>query len=84
MVKAIFESDHRAKVLHISFAEGSKIHTKEDLKDLRDQWLATLKSWHSPYKALVDCQNLELTASSDIEEGLKRLLTFLKGFFLLN
>jgi hypothetical protein len=48
--------------------------------------MAALKSWHSPYKALVDLQNLEVRPAPGEEprlrEALERMLKFLEGLFL--
>ena len=79
-----FESDHRLKILYVSFGEGSALSSKDDVLEFRRQWTLALKSWHSPYKALIDLSLLD--SSIPLPEEGKRALNimfrFLKGLFL--
>ena len=53
---------------------------------LRENWLQGLNSWHSPYKAVVDCTNLIIAPEPNNEEklvkALDRMLKLLSGLFL--
>ena len=44
--------------------------------------MQALTSWHSPYKALLNCENLQIDDKDEIREEFGRLDSFLKGFFL--
>lgn len=68
--------------MHISFPEGTTISCDDDIRKLRGLWTQALSSWHSPYKALIDCQNLKLVGSPSMAEEWKRLVGFLNGFFM--
>lgn len=82
----LFESDHQAKVLFMKFEQKSDICSQRDVLTWRSRWTQELKSWHSPYKALIDCQNLYISPVDDaaVRKSLETMLTFLKGFFLRN
>jgi hypothetical protein len=79
-----FESDYRLKILYVRFEEGSRISCIEDVREFRRQWTLALKAWHSPYKALIDVSQLEI--SKELPDEAKRALNimfkFLKGLFL--
>lgn len=78
-----FESNYRDKILYMSFKEPTKIGSKTDVLKWRSQWTEALKSWHSPYKAMVDLTNLEeVSESSDVKDALSNMLRFFKGLFL--
>ena len=81
-----FESDYRSKVLMMSFREPFIVARTSDVLKWRSRWTQELKSWHSPYKALIDCTNLNLAAEpgQDIGKSLETMMAFLKGFFLKN
>lgn len=82
-MQAIFEPDFQAKVLYISFAAGSILNSKNDVLAWRSQWMDALKVWHSPYKAIIDCGNLDLNAeATELEEYLGRMHVFFQGLFL--
>lgn len=89
MITLLFEHDYKAKVLYLSFEPSSLLKTSEDALALRSQWLAGLKTWHSPYKALLDLTNLEIPFEALDEKTLQSLKKslhatekLLKGFFL--
>ena len=66
----------------VRFTEPTIISSPEQVRDLRSQWTQALSSWHSPYKAIVDCTFLEVQDSGDVRLEFERFLTYLRGFFL--
>ena len=86
-MKLEFESDYRAKILEMNFVERCKIITPDDVQMWKDQWTKALLSWHSPYKALINCSNLEVQCDhpeveEKVKQRLKQIVTFFEGFFL--
>ena len=83
-MKLIFTSDYQSRVLQVSFAEGSVLKGVEDLAVWKSQWLEALKSWHSPYKALIDLSCLVVAPQQgpSLKVELEKLFAFFKGFFL--
>ena len=78
-----FESDYQKKVLYVSFGPGSQIRDRTEIDPWRAQWTEVLKSWHSPYKAIIDCRNLQILGTSpDVQGALDRMFRLLKSFFL--
>ena len=84
MITLTFEHDYRNKVLEIGFAPGSRISSVRDVAEMRQQWLDALKSWHSPYKALIDVEHLTVdpTDSSKLEQSFQSMHKVLTGLFL--
>lgn len=80
----VFENDFQKRVMRIRFDGPTRIETVEDVREWRKQWTAGLKSWHSPYKAIVDCTQLSVNDSEEIRAEFARMEKFLKGFFLKN
>ena len=70
----------------ISFPEVVVIASDKDVMEMRNQWMVALKSWHSPYKALVDLANLSIAPATGQEEKVRdafaRMMKFLEGLFL--
>lgn len=83
-MKLLTESDYRAKVLNISFEEAFTIATRDDITNLRTQWMKALQSWHSPYKALIDCKHLSIDSSNaeELTKAFAIMIKLLNGFFL--
>lgn len=79
-----FESDHKAKVLYVSFKDRVSLNSPEALKEFRRQWTDALKSWHSPYKACLDLSNVELQEpmALDVKKALELMFRYLSGLFL--
>ncbi len=79
-----FESDFRLKILYVSFGEGSTLSSKDDVLEFRRQWTLALKSWHSPYKALIDLSllNIPMPLPEESQRALNIMFKFLKGLFL--
>lgn len=78
-----FESDFQKKILFVSFPANTVIKDKNDLDLWKKQWTEVLKSWHSPYKAVIDFSNARMEDDSeDFKNALTRMFEFLKRFFL--
>lgn len=81
-----FENNFQKKYLVLSFKETFTIRTPKDVMTLRENWLQGLNSWHSPYKAVVDCTNLIIAPEPNNEEkivkALDRMFKLLSGLFL--
>lgn len=84
-MQVIFQHHYQQKYLEISFKETALLKSAEDVMEWRQQWLGALSSWHSPYKAVIDCQNLKVDPDGDhkdIKDALERMDKILAGFFL--
>ncbi len=83
-MKPNFDNNFQRKVMVITFAEPTVIASEKDVMELRSQWMTALKSWHSPYKALVDLANLTVKADDEtkVREALNRMVKFFEGLFL--
>ncbi len=77
-----FESDFQKKILYISFPSKIVLAKKSQIDDWKKQWIEVLKSWHSPYKALIDFSNVEIQNSEEIFSALKKMFDFFERFFL--
>lgn len=80
-----FEHDYQQKILSMRFAEPTILQSDADVMDWRQTWLQALKSWHSPYKAVIDASQLKLALDADnaaIKAALLRMEKVLAGFFL--
>ena len=80
-----FEHHYQQKYLELSFQEDTVIRSADDVLAFRQEWLANLSSWHSPYKALIDGSNLSFESSmdpKDVKDALGRMEKLLAGFFL--
>lgn len=85
-MKLQFEHNYAKKHLTVTFNEKAIIENHDDVSQLRQIWLNNLSGWHSPYKALIDCQNLHLTdnkeAWDDIKKSFERMHKLLSSLFL--
>jgi hypothetical protein len=75
-----FENHFSARVIVIIFADGYKIHSEEDITNIKNAWTKNLKSWHSPYTCLFDLRNFQI--SPDMEKSFDKLINFFKNFFM--
>lgn len=75
-----FENHLSKRVIEIFFDEGFDIVSREDLDDLKNQWMANLKKWHSPYTCVLDCRRLKIDPS--MQADFARLIDFFKKFFM--
>lgn len=81
-MKVNFENDFQKKVMVVSFDEPTTISDASGIQALRTEWLKGLASWHSPYKALLDCRHLTVTTGQEHADEWQRFLSFLKGFYM--
>jgi hypothetical protein len=81
-MKINFENDFQQKIMLQSFAEPSVIASKADVTSWRSIWTSELKSWHSPYKVIVDCSHLTIHGTPEVVDALKLMLKFFEGLFL--
>ncbi|SMF46495.1 hypothetical protein [Pseudobacteriovorax antillogorgiicola] len=84
-MKLVFEHHYQQKYLEISFEEPLTIRSSDDIMELRQQWLAGLSSWHSPYKAIINGEGIRVDPDSnhqEIQDALERMAKLLSGFFL--
>ncbi|WP_186647577.1 hypothetical protein [Fluviispira vulneris] len=78
--KIEFENHFSARVLEIFFPEGYHIHSEEDISNLKNAWVANLKSWHSPYTCLFDLRDFHI--SQEQIPAFENMLKFFKNFFM--
>jgi hypothetical protein len=78
-----FEHDYRNKLMNQSFSEPFTFKSKTDVLMWRSRWTQELKSWHSPYKCMIDFSQVSVDESNpDLKEAFEAMLRFLNGFFL--
>lgn len=65
-----------------SFLEPTTLATAADVNQWRSKWMQELKSWHSPYKLIVDCSQLTVEDNPVVQEAIQRMLKFFEGLFL--
>lgn len=83
MLKIDFNPDFQRKLLTQSFAAGSELSSVADVDSWREQWMEQLSAWHTPYKALIDCQNLSIADDPDsLRLALEQMHSFFQKFFL--
>lgn len=81
--KLDIHNDFQQKVMHQAFASPFVVRNSNDVLAWRTAWVDALKSWHSPYKAIIDCSNLTIhDDSGDVAKSFERMTKFLEGFFL--
>ncbi len=84
-MKLVFEHDYQQKILRMQFAEPCLLTQEQDIMQWRSLWMEALKTWHSPYKALIDARQLKLgleVRPEELKAALARMDKVLKGFFL--
>ncbi len=84
-MKIQFEHDYQQKVLTQSFPEPVLLAQDADVMQWRQLWMDALKSWHSPYKALIDGRQLRLAFDADrtkLQAAFQRMAKVLNGLFL--
>ncbi len=77
-----FEHEFQQKIMTQSFVEPFSIESVTDVNRWRSTWMQELKSWHSPYKAIIDCTHLKVADSPEVREALERMIKFFEGLFL--
>jgi len=78
------ENNFQHKYMRMSFSEPVIIASTADVQAWRSQWMAALKSWHSPYKALIDCSQITVAdpPAPEVQKALQTMLKFFEGLFL--
>lgn len=77
-----FEHDFQSKLMLQTFAAGSRLHDEQSVRLWRQLWMAQLSAWHTPYKALIDCQYLTISEDPQLKTALETLLAFMQKLFL--
>lgn len=77
-----FEHDYQQRIMVQSFVEPTTLATATDVNKWRSQWMQELKSWHSPYKVIVDCAKLTVADAPEVQDAIQRMLKFFEGLFL--
>lgn len=82
MVQLKFEHDYQQKIMVQSFEGPCVIDSPKVVQQWRTQWMQELKSWHSPYKLIIDCRNLTYVANPETNDAVARMIKFFEGLFL--
>ncbi|MEZ4741647.1 MAG: hypothetical protein R3B45_04245 [Bdellovibrionota bacterium] len=83
MLKAKFEHDYKNKIIYQSFDDEFLFSSNTDVAKWRTQWMQELKTWHSPYKCLIDCSKISLDPNNKtVVEAFASMLKFFEGLFL--
>lgn len=77
-----FEHDFQQKIMVQAFPEAVTLATSKDVLQWRSKWMQELKSWHSPYKLIVDCNHLTIENNEDVKNALTLMIKFFEGLFL--
>ncbi len=81
-MQLVTDNDFQQKLMRMSFAEPVVLSSNKDVLRWRQEWMQALKTWHSPYKLLIDCTQLTVTDTPEIRAELERMLKFFNGLFL--
>lgn len=81
-MKLKFEHDFQQKIMLQRFEEPMEFLTASDVQKWRSLWMQELKSWHSPYKLILDCSNINLGKDIEVREAVTRMIKFFEGLFL--
>lgn len=82
-MKHKIENDFQQKIMFQSWDEPFEIKTLKDVQAWRDSWSAGLKSWHSPYKTLIDLRQVTISdEDGEVAKAIQRMIRFFEGFFL--
>lgn len=76
------ENDFQQKIMTQVFDTPVTLASDADVTAWRTGWMDGLKSWHSPYKLMVDVGNLTVADDEATKKALDRMVKFFKGFFL--
>ena len=76
------ENDFQQKIMAQSFAAPFALASAKDVNLWRAAWMQELKSWHSPYKLIIDCTHLTVNENPEVQEAIARMLKFFEGLFL--
>jgi len=81
-MKLKFEHDFQQKIMTQSVQEPCVIDAPKVIQEWRSLWTQELKSWHSPYKLIIDCANITYKGSPEVAEAMGRMIKFFEGLFL--
>lgn len=84
-MKIQFEHDYQNKIMTQAFTESFALTSDQDVQAWRQLWMDALKSWHSPYKSIIDARNLSIASGANkeqIKSAFERLEKLMSGFFL--
>jgi hypothetical protein len=81
-MKLSFEHEFQQKIMTQCFQEPLEIKTVGDVNKWRTAWMQELKSWHSPYKLIIDARQLTIAPAPEVHEALTRMFKFFEGLFL--
>jgi hypothetical protein len=81
-MKINFENDFQQKIMTQAFEEPVLIDSSASVRTWRSLWTQELKSWHSPYKLILDCSNLTYKPDEEASKEVDRMLRFFEGLFL--
>ena len=82
MLDIDFIPDYQRRLLTQEFKVSSTLAASADVKAWQKQWMAQLSSWHTPYKSLVDCQQLCISDNEEVQTALATMLAFFQKLFL--
>ena len=82
MLQIEFENDYQKKIMRQTIKAGTVFDSPSTVTEWRNLWMAQLSSWHSPYKALIDCQGVSIKNTAEIRDAFDVMFRFFKGFFL--
>lgn len=81
-MQLVIDNDFQQKIMRMGFAQPETLGTNKDVLRWRQEWMQALKTWHSPYKLVVDCSNLSIADAPEMKAELERMLKFFNGLFL--
>lgn len=81
----LFEHDYQNKIMTQAFSEPFVLNSDQDVQTWRQTWMDALKSWHSPYKSVINGEKLSLSPTANKEQirsAFLRMEKLMSGFFL--
>lgn len=80
----VFDHNYQFKYMCQSFKQPLALDSVAAVLKWRAEWMGALKSWHSPYKVLVDCQHLSIPqpCPAEVTKALQTMVKFFEGLFL--
>ena len=77
-----FEHDYQQKIMVQTFEQPYTIDTPKAVQAWRSAWMQELKSWHSPYKLIIDCSQVSFVSSPEVDAAMATMFKFFDGLFL--
>ncbi len=81
-MQLVIDNDFQQKIMRMAFTSATSLASSGDVLKWRQEWMQALKSWHSPYKLVVDCHNLSIVDTPEMRAELARAMKFFEGLFL--